>query len=148
MTFPLGSLRADGAASGNTYTRKSAAKAAPAGVAPDTPAARWRHQAWLIGGAVAWMLLLLALATHHLGDPGFSTSGDGGPLRNKAGMVGAWVSDLGLFLFGYSVWWFIPVGLRAWLSRACWPGRCTARTMPACLHRCCRALPSGSAWCC
>jgi S-DNA-T family DNA segregation ATPase FtsK/SpoIIIE len=116
MTFPLGSLRADGAASGNTYTRKSAAKAAPAGVAPDTPAARWRHQAWLIGGAVAWLLLLLALTTHHLGDPGFSTSGDGEPLRNKAGMVGAWGSDLGLFLFGYSVWWFIPVGLRAWLS--------------------------------
>ena len=78
--------------------------------------ARWRHQAGLIVGAVAWLLLLLALVTHHLGDPGFSTSGDGEPLRNKAGMVGAWVSDLGLFLFGYSVWWFVPVGLRAWLS--------------------------------
>ena len=38
------------------------------------------------------------------------------PLRNKAGMLGAWLSDLGLFLFGYSVWWLVPVGLRAWLS--------------------------------
>ena len=119
MTFPLGSLRADGAASGNTYTRKSTAKGGSAAAVPDEPptlAARWRHQAALIVGAVAWLLMLLALATHHLGDPGFSTSGDGEALRNKAGLVGAWVSDLGLFLFGYSVWWFIPVGLRAWLS--------------------------------
>ncbi len=116
MTFPLGSLRAEGAASGNTYTRKSAAKSGLPVAVPAAPAARWRQQAWVIVGAVAWLLLLLALATHHLGDPGFSTSGDGESLRNKAGMVGAWVSDLGLFLFGYSVWWFIPVGLRAWLS--------------------------------
>jgi S-DNA-T family DNA segregation ATPase FtsK/SpoIIIE len=116
MTFPLGSLRAEGAAAGNTYTRKSAAKAAASTTVPDSPLARWRHQAWLVAAAVAWLLMLLALATHQPGDPGFSTSGDGGPLRNKAGMVGAWLSDLGLFLFGYSVWWLVPVGLRAWLS--------------------------------
>jgi S-DNA-T family DNA segregation ATPase FtsK/SpoIIIE len=116
MTFPLGSLRAEGAATGNTYTRKSAAKSAAPAVAPDSPLARWRRQATLVVSAVAWLLLLLALATHHLGDPGFSTSGDGEPLRNKAGVIGAWLSDLGLFLFGYSVWWLVPVGLRAWLS--------------------------------
>ena len=117
MTFPLGSLRAEGAAAGKTYTRgKTAPKAAAAAPPPDSLAARWRRQAWLIIGGVAWLLLLLALLTHDLRDPGFSTSGDGGPLRNKAGMVGAWLSDLGLFLFGYSVWWFVPVGLRAWLS--------------------------------
>jgi S-DNA-T family DNA segregation ATPase FtsK/SpoIIIE len=118
MTFPLGSLRAEGAASGNTYTRaKSSAKAARAAAAStDSPVSRWRRQALLLVGAVAWLLMLLALATHDLRDPGFSTSGDGAPLRNKAGVVGAWLSDLGLFLFGYSVWWFVPVGLRAWLS--------------------------------
>ncbi|HMO48451.1 MAG TPA: DNA translocase FtsK 4TM domain-containing protein [Rubrivivax sp.] len=118
MTFPLGSLRAEGAAAGKTYTRgKAAAKAAAAAApAPDSPAARWRRKGWLIVGGVAWLLLLLALLTHDLRDPGFSTSGDGEPLRNKAGMVGAWLSDLGLFLFGYSLWWFVPVGLRAWLS--------------------------------
>lgn len=119
MTFPLGSLRAEGAASGNTYTRKSSARSSAAAAqkpGPDGPVARLRHQAWLIVSAIAWLLLLLALATHDLRDPGFSTSGDGGALRNKAGMIGAWLSDLGLFLFGYSVWWFVPVGLRAWLS--------------------------------
>jgi S-DNA-T family DNA segregation ATPase FtsK/SpoIIIE len=118
MTFPLGSLRAEGAAAGSTYTRKSSvAKAAPPPVvAEDGPVARLRRQAWLIVTALAWLLLLLALLTHDLRDPGFSTSGDGAPLRNKAGMVGAWLSDLGLFLFGWSVWWLVPVGLRAWLS--------------------------------
>jgi len=116
MTFPLGSLRAEGAASGATYTRKSSSKSAPPAAAPPSLLARWRHQALLIVGAVAWLLFLLALATHDLGDPGFSTSGDGGPLRNKAGVFGAWLSDLGLFLFGWSVWWLVPVGLRAWLS--------------------------------
>jgi DNA segregation ATPase FtsK/SpoIIIE, S-DNA-T family len=116
MTFPLGSLRAEGAASGATYNRKSSSKSAPAAAAPPSALARWRQQALLIVGAVAWLLFFLALVTHDLGDPGFSTSGDGEPLRNKAGLIGAWVSDLGLFLFGYSVWWFVPVGLRAWLS--------------------------------
>ena len=122
MTFPLGSLRAEGrCCRQHLHTRQSPRPQASAvGCGHDSTESltpRWRHQAWLIVAA-RWpgCCLLLALATHHLGDPGFSTSGDGAPLRNKAGMVGAWVSDLGLFLFGYSVWWLIPVGLRAWLS--------------------------------
>ncbi len=118
MTFPLGSLRAEGGAASSTYTRgKHAAQANSAATTHDLPTPRWRHQAVLVAGAVLWLLLLLALATHHLDDPGFSTSGDGAPLRNKAGVIGAWLSDLGLFLFGYSVWWLVPVGARAWLSR-------------------------------
>ncbi|EHR72614.1 DNA segregation ATPase, FtsK/SpoIIIE family [Burkholderiales bacterium JOSHI_001] len=70
----------------------------------------------MVGGAVAWLLLLLALATHSAGDPGFSTSGSGQPLANKVGLLGAWASDLALFAFGYSVWWLMLVGLRVWLS--------------------------------
>ncbi len=120
MTFPLGSLRAEGPAPGDTYTRKPSSRTRAAAAVPaatqNGPIARLRHQAWLIVTAVAWLLLLLALATHDLHDPGFSTTGDGEPLRNKAGVIGAWLSDLGLFLFGYSVWWLVPVGLRAWLS--------------------------------
>ena len=117
MTFPLGSLRAEGAASGATYSRgKSAARSASAEPSAPSPWVRLRRQALLIVGAVAWLLLLLALATHHNGDPGFSTTGDGEPLRNKAGLIGAWLSDFGLFLFGWSVWWLVPVGLRAWLA--------------------------------
>ena len=106
MTFPLGSLRADG----------SATAAGPAGA--DAPAASMpmRRQLWLLAGAVLWLLAMLALVTHHAADPGFSTSGTGEALRNKAGQFGAWASDFALFLFGHSVWWLPLVAARAWLS--------------------------------
>ncbi|MDP1534039.1 MAG: DNA translocase FtsK 4TM domain-containing protein, partial [Rubrivivax sp.] len=103
MTFPLGSLGADGAAAG------------PAARAPALPA-RWRLQWGLAAGAVALLLLVLALATHHAGDPAFTTSGSGDALRNKAGLLGARVSDLLYFMFGFSAWWLVPVGVRAWLA--------------------------------
>jgi S-DNA-T family DNA segregation ATPase FtsK/SpoIIIE len=102
MSFPLGSLRGDGAAS---------ARALPAVEVP-----RWRRQALLLLAALAWLLFLLALVTHQVSDAAFSTSGTGEPLRNKAGLLGARVSDMALFLFGFSAWWLVPVGLRAWLS--------------------------------
>ena len=75
-----------------------------------------RQQLWLLGGAVLWLLAMLALVTHHAADPGFSTSGGGGELRNQAGQAGAWASDFALFMLGHSVWWLPLVAARAWLS--------------------------------
>src|SRR3982750_273417 len=103
MTFPLGSLRGEGA--------ESAPLRDPHAAAP-----HWREQVALLAGAVVWLLALLALATHSAADPGFSTSGDGTPIHNRVGVVGAWVSDLGFFFAGYSVWWVVVVGARAWLG--------------------------------
>lgn len=102
MAFPLGSLKGDGAAT----------MAAPGSAGPS----RWRQKALLMAGALAWLLFLLAMLTHHAGDAAFSTSGSGEPIRNKVGLLGAKVSDLALFLFGFSAWWLLPVTLRAWLS--------------------------------
>ncbi len=62
------------------------------------------------------MLLLLALLTHDGTDAAFTTSGGGAAVHNKAGLLGAWISDLGYFLLGYSVWWLVPIGLRAWFG--------------------------------
>ena len=101
MTFPLGSLRADGAA----------VSAQTLGAAP-----RWRQQLMLLLGGVAWLLLALAMVTHHGADPAFTTSGSGEALHNKAGLLGARIADLLYFLFGFSAWWLLPVGARAWLS--------------------------------
>jgi len=70
----------------------------------------------LLGGGVLWLLMLLALLTHQASDPGFSTSGNGGAVVNKAGLAGAWASDLALFLCGWSIWWLMLVGLRTWLA--------------------------------
>jgi S-DNA-T family DNA segregation ATPase FtsK/SpoIIIE len=78
--------------------------------------ARWRQQAWLLAGALLWVLFVLAMLTHHPADPAFTTSGSGEALRNKAGLLGARLSDLALFLAGHSAWWLVPVGLRAWLA--------------------------------
>ncbi|HEY6355108.1 MAG TPA: DNA translocase FtsK 4TM domain-containing protein, partial [Burkholderiaceae bacterium] len=82
-----------------------------------TAAGRWRTKLALVGGAVVWLLVLLALLTHDPSDAAFSTSGSGTPLHNKAGQLGAWASDLLLFLFGYSTWWLPVVGAR-WLLSA------------------------------
>lgn len=109
MTFPLGSLRADGAPPGGSAGRAGAGPA-PAGMP------RWRAQLRLVLGAVLWLLAVIALATHSAADPGFTTSGTGGAVHNKAGTLGAWFSDQAFFLVGYSVWWALLVAGRAWLS--------------------------------
>lgn len=125
MTFPLASLRADPGASpsanhpvpgglGTTYTRHGGAPQRPA-EAPE-PAPPWRAQLALLVGGVLWLLALLALVSHSPADAAFSTSGQTALPHNKAGALGAWGSDLGFYLLGYSVWWTLAVGLRAWLS--------------------------------
>ena len=110
MTFPLGSLRSDGAS--NTF-----GTAAERGSAPAHSPAGWRAQLTLLVTGVLWLLAVLALATHSAADPAFSTSGSANVvLNNKAGVAGAWFSDFAYFVFGYSVWWAAAVALRAWLG--------------------------------
>lgn len=54
----------------------------------------------LIGLLIVTGYLTLALATYHGSDPGFTTTGLGQPVRNAAGLLGAWIADLSHFLFG------------------------------------------------
>jgi DNA segregation ATPase FtsK/SpoIIIE, S-DNA-T family len=105
MTFPLGSLRGDATAAMAAGAADVASHVVPL-----------RRQLWLLAGAVLWLLAMLALITHAGADPGFSTSGSGAPIANKAGLAGAWLSDFAYFLFGYSVWWLPFVAARAWLG--------------------------------
>ena len=118
MTFPLGSLRAEGGAS-------KALIASTAGISRDGarplpvrshPAAGWRAQLLLLATAVLWLLAVLALASHNAADPAFSTSGARAVAGNQAGALGALFSDLAFFAFGYSVWWAVVVALRSWLG--------------------------------
>ncbi|HEY2926187.1 DNA translocase FtsK [Piscinibacter sp.] len=120
MTFPLGSLRSEAGASpasaaagyGGTYTRADSAAADGHAHHPSG----WKAQLLLLVGGVLWLLALLALVTHSAVDPAFSTSGSSALPHNKAGAIGAWFSDLAFFLLGYSAWWVMAVGARAWLS--------------------------------
>ncbi len=109
MTFPLGSLRADGSPA-TVDTARGASGSSPA----DKHVRLGRFA--LLLGAVLGLLALLALLTHSPADPGFSTSGTGAPLHNKVGRLGAWLSDLAYFGLGFSVWWLLLVGARHWLS--------------------------------
>ena len=82
MTFPLGSLRAEGGASAvsatGTYTRDGARAAPPPAHSPGLIRAQLR----LLIGAVLGVLALLALATHNGLDPAFSTSGSSAHVAN------------------------------------------------------------------
>jgi DNA segregation ATPase FtsK/SpoIIIE, S-DNA-T family len=116
MTFPLGSLRTEGArsngaaAAGGERHRSARPSGQSAGHAP------WRRQVWMTGTAVLWLLAVLALASHATSDAAFTTSGDGAATLNRVGVAGAWFSDLAYFGLGYSVWWLPLFAARRWLA--------------------------------
>jgi S-DNA-T family DNA segregation ATPase FtsK/SpoIIIE len=63
-----------------------------------------------------WILLLgigaflaLILATYHRSDPGPFFSGAAGPILNRGGVVGAWLAEALLYLFGLSAWWWVAL---------------------------------------
>jgi DNA segregation ATPase FtsK/SpoIIIE, S-DNA-T family len=72
---------------------------------------RLLHESWWLLIVVAFIYLALVLATYHKSDAGWSFSGSGAPLQNKGGVVGAWVADLLLYLFGLSAWWWVIAGV-------------------------------------
>jgi S-DNA-T family DNA segregation ATPase FtsK/SpoIIIE len=60
--------------------------------------------------------LLLAIGTYSVGDPGWSSTGNGAAISNAGGATGAWIADVLLSLFGY-VSYLLPllIGQRAWV---------------------------------
>jgi len=58
-----------------------------------------REAALWVLGAVA-LIMLVALLSYSPLDPGFSHTGDGAPVRNQIGAIGAWFSDIAFSLFG------------------------------------------------
>jgi len=62
------------------------------------------------------LLLLLALLTYHSQDPGFSDTGEPGPVGNWIGPVGAWLAEFFLFLFGRPAYLFpVMLAYAGWL---------------------------------
>jgi S-DNA-T family DNA segregation ATPase FtsK/SpoIIIE len=67
-----------------------------------------REARWLMLLALAAYLLLI-FVTFHRDDPSWSYSSTGGMVRNAGGVVGAWVSNLLLYLFGVSAYWWVAL---------------------------------------
>ena len=99
------------------FKKKTSANSARAraATAPDRTLspriARLVRESWwlLVVAAFAW--LALVLATYAKSDPGWSFSGVGGAIVNRGGAAGAWLSDLLLYLFGISAWWWVAAGV-------------------------------------
>ncbi len=69
-----------------------------------------REAKWLVLVALAGYLLLV-LATYRRADPGWSHSATDAIATNSGGVVGAWLSDVLLYLFGLSAYWWIGLCL-------------------------------------
>jgi DNA segregation ATPase FtsK/SpoIIIE, S-DNA-T family len=67
-----------------------------------------REAKWLALVAVA-VYLLLIFATFNRADPGWSHSATDAVVGNAGGVVGAWIADLLLYLFGVSAYWWIAL---------------------------------------
>ncbi|MGH8852740.1 MAG: DNA translocase FtsK [Telluria sp.] len=68
--------------------------------------ARW------IAMAVAFLYFVLILLSYNKGDPGWSHANAVPKIANLGGRAGAWLSDLLLFIFGFSAWWWGVIFLR------------------------------------
>ncbi len=86
--------------------------ATPAKAAPPNPrlARILREAGWILLLA-AGVFLALALGTYDKGDPGPFYSGTGAAVANRGGLVGAWLADGLLYLFGLSAWWWVALAL-------------------------------------
>ena len=98
MTYSLNTLNAD------------RAERAPSGLS------RFTQEIGLVLGAAGLLFWLLALLSHSLADPAWSTSGRGPQVSNWAGQVGALLADASYYLLGFTVWVLFLAGVRAWLS--------------------------------
>ena len=69
------------------------------------------RESWWLLAVAGFAYLGLILGTYQRADPGWSFSGSGEAIHNKGGVVGAWVADLLLYLFGASAWWWVFAGI-------------------------------------
>ena len=71
---------------------------------------------WVLYAALAAALSVM-LFTWHPNDPGWVSTSSSTLVHNRLGAVGAYVSDILLYLFGLSAWWFVALCLkRMWVG--------------------------------
>jgi S-DNA-T family DNA segregation ATPase FtsK/SpoIIIE len=75
------------------------------------------REAWWLVLVVIGVYLAAILFTYYPNDPSWSHSAsDNAVVHNAGGAIGAWVSDMLLYLFGFSAWWWVGFAFYAmWL---------------------------------
>lgn len=74
-------------------------------------------EAWWLGLVLVGLYITVILFTYHREDSSWShMAPDNAVIHNSGGRVGAWVSDMLLYLFGFSAWWWAVLAFYAmWL---------------------------------
>ena len=74
------------------------------------------REAWWLGLVLVGLFLAVILITYNGEDPSWShtasaslasSAADSAAIHNAGGAVGAWLSDMLLYLFGFSAWWWV-----------------------------------------
>jgi len=73
--------------------------------------ARLVRESWWLLVVAGFLYLALILGSYDRADPGWSFSGSGQAVANRGGIVGAYLADLLLYLFGLSAWWVVVAGI-------------------------------------
>jgi len=73
--------------------------------------ARLVRESWCLLVAAVLVYIALILSTYTKSDRGFSFTGSSDAIGNRGGVVGAYLSDLLLYLFGLSAWWWVAGGV-------------------------------------
>jgi S-DNA-T family DNA segregation ATPase FtsK/SpoIIIE len=95
----------------NTYARNPAAPRQPL----PNRLVRLLNEARWIAFCFAFLYFVMILLSYHKADPGWSHESLVPRVANMGGRAGAWLSDLLLFIFGFSAWWWcICFGLLVW----------------------------------
>jgi len=97
------------------------------------PLARGTREGMFILITAAALYLLLALSSYAPDDPGWSHTGRAATVLNQGGVVGAWLADVLLYLFGYMAYLFpIMVAYAGWmLTRTVEPDPTASRSKPS-----------------
>ncbi len=99
---------------GNSYTRtRTATERQPL---PNRLVRLLSEARWFALAAVC-LYFILILASYHKVDPGWSHASLVPKVSNLGGRAGAWISDLMLYIFGFSAWWWC-----LYLVRYVWRG--------------------------